>query len=100
LGQKAMLLLLLLLLLSKNKLLTKDNLAKRREVSDPTCCAENESINHLFFECCIAKIIWECISELLNLSLGQDFESVARFWLANKRHKVTNVVSSAVLWSI
>jgi len=48
----------------------------------------------------IAKIIWECISELLNLSLGQDFESVARFWLDNKRHKVANVVSSAVLWSI
>jgi len=48
----------------------------------------------------IAKIIWECISELLNLSLGQDFESVAHFLLANKRHKVTNVVSSAVLWSI
>lgn len=56
-------------LLSKNKLLTRDNLAKRRGVSDPTCllCVESESINHLFFECCIAKLIWECISELLNL---------------------------------
>ena len=89
-------------LLSQNKLLTRDNLAKRRRVSDPTClfCADKESINHLFFDGCIAKIIWECISELLNLSLGQDFESVARFWLANKRHGVTNAVFSAVLWSI
>lgn len=33
-------------LLSKNKLLTRDNLAKRRELSDATClmCADNESI--------------------------------------------------------
>jgi hypothetical protein len=59
----------------------------------------NQSIT-CFFDYCIAKIIWECISELLNLRLGQDFESVAHFWLANKRHKVTNVVSSAILWSI
>lgn len=89
-------------LLSKNKLLTRDNLAKRRGVSDATCllCVKSESINHLFFECCIAKLNWECISELLDLGLGQDFESVARFWVANKRHKVTNTVSSAVLWSI
>ena len=38
-------------LLSKNKLLTRDNLAKRKSISDATCllCAENESITHLFF---------------------------------------------------
>jgi hypothetical protein len=40
-------------LLSKNKLLTRDNLAKRKNISDPTCvlCSENESIIHLFFGC-------------------------------------------------
>jgi hypothetical protein len=88
--------------LSQNKLLTRDNLAKRRGVSDPTCLlyAEKESINHLFFNCCIAKLIWESISELLNFGLGQYFELVARFWLANKRYEVTNTDSSAVLWSI
>jgi len=39
-------------LLSKNKLLTRDNLAKRRTVNDNTCllCSEKESINHLIFE--------------------------------------------------
>jgi hypothetical protein len=38
-------------LLSKNKLLTRDNLAKRRSVNDNTCllCSEKESINHVFF---------------------------------------------------
>jgi hypothetical protein len=38
-------------LLSKNKLLTRDTLAKRRNVDDRTYifCAEPESIHHLFF---------------------------------------------------
>jgi hypothetical protein len=54
-------------LLSKNRLLTRDNLAKRREVSDPSClfCNESESIMHLFFECCVAKNIWRIISDVL-----------------------------------
>jgi hypothetical protein len=39
-------------LLSKNKALTRDNLAKRREVTDKTClfCNEAESVMHLFFD--------------------------------------------------
>ena len=42
-----------------NKCLTRDNLAKRRHVEDPTCvfCGENESINHLFFDCVVASQI-------------------------------------------
>jgi len=88
-------------LLSKNKLLTRDNLAKRRSVNDNTCllCSEKESINHVFFECCVAKLVLDYISEILGLSIGHDFESVASFWLANKKHKVTNTISVAVLWS-
>jgi hypothetical protein len=38
-------------LLAQNQLLTRDNLAKRRVVPDPTClfCTEPESVFHLFF---------------------------------------------------
>jgi hypothetical protein len=38
-------------LLSKNKLLTRDNLEKRRQLNDMSClfCSENESVHHLFF---------------------------------------------------
>jgi hypothetical protein len=38
-------------LLAKNKILTRGNLSKRREVSDKTClfCNEMESVTHLFF---------------------------------------------------
>jgi hypothetical protein len=89
-------------LLSKNKLLTRDNLAKRKNISDPTCLlrSENESIIHLFFGCCISKLIWKYISKLLGVRIGYDFESVARLWPANKRHKVTNTGSAVALWSI
>ena len=47
-------------LLSNNRLLTRDNFAKRRDVSDPTClfCNEKESISRLFFECCVARNVW------------------------------------------
>jgi hypothetical protein len=45
-------------LIANNKTSTTDNFAKRRFVNDKTClfCAENETIHHLFFECCIAKL--------------------------------------------
>lgn len=89
-------------LLSQNKLLTRDNLAKRRDVSDLTCllCSENESITHLFFECCVATNVWKLISEMLEIEVGTDYESVAKYWIANKRHMLSNIVSSAVLWSL
>jgi len=56
-------------LLAKNRVLTRDNLAKRREVSDKTCvfCIGLESVNHLFFDCCVAKRIWLIVSEILEL---------------------------------
>jgi hypothetical protein len=44
-------------LLANNKTLTRDNLAKRREVNDKTClfCNVDESTAHLFFSCCVAR---------------------------------------------
>jgi hypothetical protein len=43
--------------MSKNKLLTWDNLEKRRKLDDSSClfCGEMESIAHLFFECVVAR---------------------------------------------
>ena len=89
-------------LLSNNRVLTRDNLAKRREVNDPTClfCNEKESITHLFFQCCVAINVWEYISGCLNKVVGADFESVASLWIANKKYMVCNIVTSAVIWVI
>ena len=47
-------------LLENNAILTKDNLIKRHWVGSPTCyfCQANETVQHLFFQCPIAKVIW------------------------------------------
>jgi hypothetical protein len=81
-------------LLSNNRLLTRDNLAKRREVSDPTClfCNERESISHLLFHCCVAQQVWAAFSVWLDRRLGDDFESIASLWIANKRYMICNIV--------
>jgi len=56
-------------LLSKNRILTRDNLAKRRELADQTClfCTERESVDHLFFHCSVAKRLWRVVLSILNL---------------------------------
>jgi hypothetical protein len=48
-----------LLLFANNKVLTRDNLLKRKKLDDITClfCAEPESVRHLFFKCCVAQSI-------------------------------------------
>lgn len=86
-------------LLSNNKLLTRDNLVKRRTVNDPSClfCEEGESINHLFFQCCVAVNVWEFVSAYFSRTIDTDFESVASLWLSNRKFLICNTVSSAVL---
>jgi len=89
-------------LLANNRVLTRDNLAKMREVNDPTCffCDEKESVSHLFFHYCVAKHVWEFISVWLNRVVGTDFEFVASLRIANKNFMVCNTVTSAVIWVI
>ena len=89
-------------LMSKGKLLTRDNLVKRKHLNDKSCllCSEEESIYHLFFDCCIAKRMWSVVNNLLNWYVGEDLESVARWWISNKRYKVQNTICAAVLWSL
>jgi hypothetical protein len=59
-------------LLSKNKLLTRDNLEKRRALNDNTCvfCSEHESVCHLFHNCVVARRAWQLISEDHGCSCG------------------------------
>jgi hypothetical protein len=62
-----------------NKLLTRDNLEKRRKVEDKTClfCSEKETICHLFFEYVVVKQAWDTISAVYGFPIGSDFESMA-----------------------
>jgi hypothetical protein len=89
-------------LLSKNKMLTRDNLAKRRNVDDKTCifCADLESIHHLFFDCCVVKRLWIELSECMSLNGEWSYGAVASLWLANKKHMLSNVIFAAALWCL
>ena len=89
-------------LLSKNKLLTRDNLGKRRKVEDSTClfCKEQESLNHLFFDCVVAKQLWEVLSSIFGIQLGNSLDNIGKFWLSNKRNGVLNICTSAAVWSL
>jgi hypothetical protein len=67
-------------------------------VNDATClfCAEDETVNHLFFYCCVAEL-----SGKIYLICGHSFGySVARLWLSDKKHRNVNVCTTAALWSL
>ena len=50
-------------------MLTKDNLAKRNWRRNRNCCycSKLESIQHLFFDCVMAKALWRAIHMVLGL---------------------------------
>jgi hypothetical protein len=58
-------------LLSKNKILTRDSLGKRRAVYDPSYLfySEPETVNHLFFDCVVARRIWSLVSEMIGFEI-------------------------------
>jgi hypothetical protein len=89
-------------LLSKNKLLTRDNLDKRRNVEDKTClfCTEMESVYRLFFDCVVARQAWIAVFEVTGFKIGIDFESMAKCWLCNSGFGVVNMLSLAICWAI
>jgi hypothetical protein len=90
---------LFLWLLSHNKLATIDNLNKKGLKKPEQCCfcCEKESITHLFFECAIAKAIWNFVSEFLGYELGSNYISVASKWLQKEKYYCVNIISTAVL---
>jgi hypothetical protein len=89
-------------LLSKNKLLTRDNLSKRRKVEDPTCSFCNEeSIQHLFFTCVVAKQLWHVFSKTFDIhQLIVSFEDIGKFWLSNKCNGILNMFTLAAVWCL
>jgi hypothetical protein len=89
-------------LLANNRILTRDNLAKRKKMEDKSClfCCEEESVQHLFFQCVVAKQCWCIISNILGISVEESLIDIGKFWLSNKKHTVVNIVIAAVLWNL
>ena len=55
---------------------------------------------HLFFECVVAREVWKNISALPGVTSVSDYLSVARLWICEKTHKISNIVHAAVLWTL
>jgi hypothetical protein len=93
---------LVLWLLANNKLAIVDNLNKKGLGKPVQCsfCNEAETINHLFFECVVAKTIWSMMSEVLECDIGMDYLSVASKWIHKDKYYGVNVFTSAVLREI
>jgi hypothetical protein len=89
---------LFLWLVSHNKLLTPDNLEKRRALDDSSClfCNEKELVKDMLFECAVAQRAWGVVFDVLGFDIGSDYESIAKKWLCNMKFGVANVISSAV----
>ncbi|CAL4918480.1 unnamed protein product [Urochloa decumbens] len=91
--------------IQKGVLLTKDNLVKRKWKGDTACCfcSCNEDIQHLFFECHLAKSIWNTISIAFNVRIPVSFADLfgdwLRCWTKNNRRLVC-VGLSAMCWAI
>ena len=61
---------------------------------------EAETITHLFFECVVANQLWEVVSQIFHVQIGNNFESVTRWWINKNRNELLNMFSSAIMWSM
>jgi hypothetical protein len=85
--------------------LIKDNLAKRRWQGSLKCsfCNQNESIQHIFFDCYLAKTIWRIIYFALKIDQPVNINHIIGDWESNKgcTHKKLLLPGVAALfWSI
>jgi hypothetical protein len=82
--------------------LTKNNLAKRRWQESLKCsfCNQNESIQHLFFDCYLAKTVWRIIYFVLKIDQPININHIIGDWESNKgcMHKKLLLTGVAALF--
>jgi hypothetical protein len=70
--------------LNKKVLLTKDNLIKRNWRGDEKCCfcVQNETIQHLFIKCPLAKMVWRIVHISFGIIPRKNITNLFGNWLA------------------
>jgi hypothetical protein len=91
--------------LHRKVILTKDNLLKRNWQGNKSCvfCDKDESINHLFFECPLAKIIWRIVHMTFGIPPPRNVSNMFGNWLTGlDKHVVKNVRigACAIVWAL
>jgi hypothetical protein len=92
-------------LLHREAILTKDNLVKRNWHGNIMCCFcdSYETMQHLFFDCALAKFIWRVIQITFGLSIPLNIKHVFTEWVQRmneKDKKLLYVGMGAIFWFI
>ena len=91
--------------LKKGVTLTKDNLVKRNWKGCPKCCFcnSNETIQHLFFDCHMAKFIWNTVHLVFNIQPPTSISNMLGSWLKNFLPRLRNQIlvgATALGWAV
>ena len=90
----------------KNRILTKDNLAKRGWTGNEQChfCSQQETVEHLLFRCCLSKMVWQVVMLALELVRPPDgMEDLVGAWADSFppiHRKLALSGGAAVCWTI
>lgn len=89
----------------KKVVLTKDNLAKRNWKGSTSCglCSSEETIQHLFFDCHVAKLLWNNISISFGFQPPTCASSMFGSWLSSfpRKHRSHVLIGAAAsCWAI
>ena len=92
----------------QDAILTRDNMKKRKLLGNPVCsfCKELESLNHLFFMCPVARVVWGAMWGLVgtNRCPKNVWQAVVWFYSFMPENRNLAVVGLAVvcwaLWKI
>ena len=81
----------------KKVILTKDNLIKRKWRGNKQCCFCNtqETIQHLFFDCHVARFVWRCIFFAFNIPPPHNAKDIFGNWLRG----VPRPIKNDFIWS-
>jgi hypothetical protein len=91
--------------LHRKVILTKDNLVKRNWQGNTSCCFydKEESIQHLFFECPLAKIVWRLFHMTFGIPPPKNVKNLFGNWLAGIDKifvKQIRVGVCAIIWDL
>ena len=91
--------------LKRDIILTKDNLARRNWNGNKQCCfcSSDETIQHFFIDCHIAKFLWRAIQFAFDLNPPCSITHLLGNWLSGVGTKLKRqllVGASALCWAI
>ena len=91
--------------LNRGVILTKDNLARRNWNGNKLCCfcSNDETIQHLFIDCHVAKFLWRAVQFAFDLNPPRSITYLFGNWLRGVETKLKRQLlagASALCWAI